>query len=179
MLELHRHYPLKAGDHKPAALRAAFEKSLSTLGVPKVRTFYLHAPDRSVLFEETLEEVDKIYREGKFEQLGLSNFAAWEVAEVVGICQRRSFVKPAIYQASRFCQTIFELQLTSLNDALRAGHVQPHLARHGARAGAVPAQVRHPHRDVQRPGWRLAYRQDHEHGQHAREGQSIRRQHVS
>ena len=30
--------------------------------------------------------------------LGLSNFAAWEVAEVYNICQERGWVKPTVYQ---------------------------------------------------------------------------------
>lgn len=32
------------------------------------------------------------------EELGLSNFMAWEVAEVVGICKRRDFILPTVYQ---------------------------------------------------------------------------------
>lgn len=32
------------------------------------------------------------------EELGLSNFMSWEVAEVVGICERRGFIKPTVYQ---------------------------------------------------------------------------------
>ena len=42
-----------------------------------------------MMFEETLEGVDKLYREGKFKVLGLSNYPAWEVAEIVGVCERR------------------------------------------------------------------------------------------
>lgn len=49
-------------------------------------------------FEETLKECNKLYKEGLFEQLGLSNYAAWEVAEIVGICERLELVKPSIYQ---------------------------------------------------------------------------------
>lgn len=63
-----------------------------------MRTLYLHAPDRSVPFEQTCGEVDKLYKEGKFEQFGLSNFAAWEVAEVVMTCRAKGFVQPKIYQ---------------------------------------------------------------------------------
>ena len=32
------------------------------------------------------------------EELGLSNYVAWEVAEIVGICKRRGFVVPTVYQ---------------------------------------------------------------------------------
>lgn len=60
--------------------------------------FYLHAPDRSVPFAETLEAVNELHKEGKFVQLGLSNFAAFEVAEVVITCKERGWVRPTIYQ---------------------------------------------------------------------------------
>lgn len=33
------------------------------------------------------------------EILGLSNYAAWEVAEIVGICKVNNWVQPKIYQA--------------------------------------------------------------------------------
>lgn len=32
------------------------------------------------------------------EEFGLSNYAAWEVAEIVGICRQRGFVVPTVYQ---------------------------------------------------------------------------------
>ncbi len=50
-------YPTEPGMHKPARLRATFETSLKELGVEAVDIFYLHAPDRSVPFEEILEEI--------------------------------------------------------------------------------------------------------------------------
>jgi len=59
----------------------------------------LHAPDRSVPFKDTLEECNKLFKEGKFVQLGLSNYAAWEVAEIWNIAHERGWVKPTIYQA--------------------------------------------------------------------------------
>ncbi|KAH7926385.1 Aldo/keto reductase [Leucogyrophana mollusca] len=92
-------YPVNAGDHKPEALRSTFLKSLEYLKRDKVRVLYLHAPDRSVAFEDTAREVNKLYQEGRFEIFGLSNFAAWEVAEVVGICKANGWVQPKIYQA--------------------------------------------------------------------------------
>ncbi|KAJ8487033.1 hypothetical protein ONZ51_g4431 [Trametes cubensis] len=67
-------YPVNPGDHKPAALRATFQTSLQLLAPNKVRVLYLHAPDRSVPFEET-------------------------VAEIVGICKANGWVQPKIYQA--------------------------------------------------------------------------------
>ncbi|KAJ7109329.1 Aldo/keto reductase [Mycena epipterygia] len=92
-------YPIKPGDHSPAALRSTFFASLDALNRKKVRVLYLHAPDRSVPFEETLEEMNKLYTEGYYEIFGLSNFASWEVAEVVSICKVNGWIQPKIYQA--------------------------------------------------------------------------------
>ncbi|KAB8211328.1 NADP-dependent oxidoreductase domain-containing protein [Aspergillus parasiticus] len=92
-------YPHNPGEHKPSVLREKLELSLKELGTNQVDIFYLHAPDRSVPFAETLEEVNKLHKEGKFVQLGLSNYTAFEVAEIVTLCAERGWVRPTIYQA--------------------------------------------------------------------------------
>jgi aryl-alcohol dehydrogenase-like predicted oxidoreductase len=92
-------YPYQAGVHKPDQLREHFETSLKELGTDTVDIFYLHAPDHSVPFEETLEAVNELHKEGKFVQLGLSNYAAWEVAEIYNIAKERGWIKPSIFQA--------------------------------------------------------------------------------
>ncbi|EXJ79234.1 oxidoreductase [Capronia epimyces CBS 606.96] len=92
-------HPSNPGGHKPESLRATLETSLKELGTDTVDIFYLHAPDRSVPFEDTLRECDALFKEGKFVQLGLSNYAAWEVAEIWNIANERHWVKPTIYQA--------------------------------------------------------------------------------
>lgn len=91
-------YPFEAGIHKPETLRKYFETSLKELQTDCVDIFYLHAADRSVPFAETLEECNKLHKEGKFVQLGLSNFTAFEVAEVTTMCAHRGWVRPSIYQ---------------------------------------------------------------------------------
>lgn len=92
-------YPQYPGAHKASDLRANLETSLKELQTNTVDIFYLHAPDRSVPFAETLEEVNKLHKEGKFVQLGLSNYTAFEVAEIVTLCTERGWVRPTIYQA--------------------------------------------------------------------------------
>jgi len=92
-------FPVNPGDHSPTKLRATFTTSLTKLAPRKVRVLYLHAPDRSVPFEETLREVNALYNEGLFEIFGLSNFAAWEVSEIAVICRKNGWVEPKIYQA--------------------------------------------------------------------------------
>ncbi|KAF2818754.1 aflatoxin B1 aldehyde reductase member 2 [Ophiobolus disseminans] len=92
-------YPTEPGTHKPEKLKELFSTSLKELDTDTVDIFYLHAPDHSTPFEETLSAVNELHKQGKFVQLGLSNFAAWEVAEVYNICKERGYVKPTIYQA--------------------------------------------------------------------------------
>ncbi|KAF2735583.1 aflatoxin B1 aldehyde reductase member 2 [Polyplosphaeria fusca] len=92
-------YPYEAGIHAPDKLKAHFATSLEELGTESVDIFYLHAPDRSVPFEQTLQAVNDLHKEGKFVHLGLSNYAAWEVAEIWNIAHERGWVKPTIYQA--------------------------------------------------------------------------------
>lgn len=92
-------YPKYVGAHKPNVLREQLETSLKELRTNQVDIFYLHAPDRSVPFAETLEAVNQLHKEGKFVQLGLSNYTAFEVAEIVTLCNERGWVRPTIYQA--------------------------------------------------------------------------------
>ncbi|KAH7924134.1 Aldo/keto reductase [Leucogyrophana mollusca] len=90
--------PQAPGDHSSERLRAAVEKSARALAPHKIRVFYLHAPDRSVSYEETLRGVNELYKEGFFEEFGLSNFYSWEVAEFVGIAKANNWVRPTVYQ---------------------------------------------------------------------------------
>lgn len=92
-------YPSEPGFHAAETLRTKFTESLKALQTDSVDIFYLHAADRSVPFAETLEAVDVMYKEGKFRQLGLSNYTAFEVAEIVSWCHHRGWVRPTIYQA--------------------------------------------------------------------------------
>ncbi|KAJ7302669.1 NADP-dependent oxidoreductase domain-containing protein [Mycena albidolilacea] len=84
--------------HSPADLRKALKDSLVALKTDKLYMFYLHGPDRTVPFEDTLREVNKIHTEGVFERFGLSNFQSWEVAQVCEICKRNGWVMPTVYQ---------------------------------------------------------------------------------
>ncbi|OTB07510.1 hypothetical protein M426DRAFT_71632 [Hypoxylon sp. CI-4A] len=92
-------YPTQPGIHSADKLKSTFETSLRELGTDSVDIFYLHAPDRTVPFSETIKAADDLYKEGKFRHLGLSNYAAWEVAEIWNIANERGYVKPTVYQA--------------------------------------------------------------------------------
>ncbi|KAL7930438.1 NADP-dependent oxidoreductase domain-containing protein [Trichoderma chlorosporum] len=91
-------YPLSPGQHTATNLRKDLETSLAALGATSVDIYYLHSADRSVPFTETLEATNALYKEGKFKKLGLSNYSAFEIAEIVMLCQARGWVQPTIYQ---------------------------------------------------------------------------------
>jgi aryl-alcohol dehydrogenase-like predicted oxidoreductase len=74
-----------AGDHSPlsaSGLRASVEGSLSRLQTDHIDLFYLHQPDRAASLVETLGTVAEPVAEGKIGALGVSNYAAWQIAEI-------------------------------------------------------------------------------------------------
>ncbi|KAJ9137482.1 Aflatoxin b1-aldehyde reductase [Pleurostoma richardsiae] len=88
----------KAYTHKPETLKAALKESLAALNTEKVDMWYLHAPDRNTPYEDTLREVNNLYKEGYFRRFGISNYAAWEVAQICEICIRNGWKRPDAYQ---------------------------------------------------------------------------------
>ncbi|KAK7031734.1 Aldo/keto reductase [Favolaschia claudopus] len=86
------------GTHSPEDLRKFLMMSLKALNTDKLEMWYLHGPDRTVPYEVTLKAVDELYREGHFKRFGISNYMAWEVAEIVGICKQHGYIQPCAYQ---------------------------------------------------------------------------------
>ncbi|KAJ7192922.1 aflatoxin B1-aldehyde reductase [Mycena pura] len=91
-------YPLAPGDHSVAKLKESYKKSVESLKGIKIRVLYLHAPDRATPFVETLEVIDELYKEGKFEMFGLSNYRTYEVAEIVTLCRANGWIAPSVYE---------------------------------------------------------------------------------
>jgi aflatoxin B1 aldehyde reductase len=80
------------------SIRMQVNTCLDRLKVSKVEIMYLHAPDHNTPLEVTLEVLNKLHKEGKFNQLGLSNYSSWLVAEVVNLCKANNWIKPTVYQ---------------------------------------------------------------------------------
>uniref|UniRef100_A0A673FVI4 Aflatoxin B1 aldehyde reductase member 4-like n=1 Tax=Sinocyclocheilus rhinocerous TaxID=307959 RepID=A0A673FVI4_9TELE len=83
---------------KPESVRNQLETSLKRLRTQCVELFYLHAPDHQNPIQDTLQACNQLHKEGKFKQLGLSNYASWEVAEIYCICKHNNWVLPTVYQ---------------------------------------------------------------------------------
>ena len=80
------------------AARLQLNESLRRMNLDRVDIAYLHFPDPATHVESVLEAMDDLHRQGKFTELGLSNFPAWMVADVWNICDRRGWVKPTVFQ---------------------------------------------------------------------------------
>jgi len=84
--------------HAPEDLRKHLMASLKALNAESLEMWYLHAPDHSVPYDVTLKAVNDLHKEGYFKRFGISNFASWEVAEIVGICKANGYIQPTAYQ---------------------------------------------------------------------------------
>ncbi|KAK3807046.1 MAG: Aldo/keto reductase [Benniella sp.] len=91
-------WPTASGAHDAENLKKTFRESLVALKADKVDIFYLHAPDYSTPFEETIQAVDELYREGRFDRFGLSNYTAWQVTLIHQLCKQKGYVLPTVYQ---------------------------------------------------------------------------------
>ena len=74
-----------------AAMRKAIDASLERLGTDYVDIYYLHQPDYSTPIEETLETMEELVRAGKVRFPATSNYAAWQIAEILWICEKRGY----------------------------------------------------------------------------------------
>lgn len=65
------------------------KRSLKALNAKKVNMWYLHGPDRTTPYIDTLHEVNNLYKEGCFDKFAISNYMAWEVAQICEIYDAR------------------------------------------------------------------------------------------
>ncbi len=91
-------HPGNGGGLSRKALRLQLETSLKRLDTEAVDLLYLHQPDHQTPIEETLETCRELQEQGKFHELGLSNYAAWQVADIHHVCLRNKYPLPAVYQ---------------------------------------------------------------------------------
>lgn len=80
-----------------AAYRQVSE-SLERMKLSSVDTVYLHFPDPATAVEDVLSAMADLHDQGKYRELGLSNFPAWMVADVWHICASHGWVKPTVFE---------------------------------------------------------------------------------
>jgi aryl-alcohol dehydrogenase-like predicted oxidoreductase len=94
-------------------LLSAVEASLKRLDTDYIDIYYLHAPDYDTRPEETLETMSGLVRAGKIRYIGVSNHAAWQIADMLAVCDRRSLVMPVV------TQNVYNLITRGLEDELK------------------------------------------------------------
>jgi len=90
--------PRVTGTLDAASIRTQLDESLSRLHCDSVDLLYLHFPDPATPIHETLKACAELHSEGKFNRLGLSNYAASEVVEICQLCNENNWPRPAVYQ---------------------------------------------------------------------------------
>lgn len=99
----------KAGSHvdqadpalaglKRKALQHAVDGSLRRLGVDQIDVFYLHRPDWNTPIEETLEALADLVAAGKIRHVGQSNFAAWQITQMIYLARANGWPEIRISQ---------------------------------------------------------------------------------
>lgn len=81
-----------------AAISKALEASLRRLQTDYLDVYYLHWPDYQVPIEETLKAMDEAVCSGKVRYTAVSNYAAWQVAEIHCIASKKGYARPFISQ---------------------------------------------------------------------------------
>lgn len=80
------------------SILSAIDASLQRLGTDYVDIYYLHTPDYDTSIEETMETMDSLVKAGKIRYIGVSNYAAWQIADILALCDKRGYVAPVITQ---------------------------------------------------------------------------------
>ena len=77
---------------------AAIDESLGRLGTDYVDVYYLHVPDRATPIEESLDAMAALLESKKVRAWGVSNYASWEILEMMHLADARKMPRPVISQ---------------------------------------------------------------------------------
>ena len=102
----------------------ACEASLRRLRTDRIDVFYLHHSDLGAPYEETLEALDRLVRDGKVHYVGVSNFEAWQLGWLMALGAERSLARVTVVQPRyNLLNRIYERDLLPLCRAAGIGVV--------------------------------------------------------
>lgn len=110
--------PRTSGKLDADAAYKQVNESLNRLRLFSVDTIYLHFPDPATPVESVLSAMADLHDQGKYKELGLSNFPAWMVADVWHICDKHGWVKPTVFEG--IYNPLTRKAEVELNDCLNA-----------------------------------------------------------
>lgn len=82
----------------PERLVAACDESRARLETDVLDVYYLHVPDHGTPIERTLDGVQALLDTKKIRAWGVSNYASWQILEMIHLANARSMPKPRIAQ---------------------------------------------------------------------------------
>lgn len=82
----------------PAAIRRGIDESLKRLKTDYLDLYYLHFPDYKVPIEDTLRVLEELVQAGKVRWIGTSNYASWQVCEILNLSAHYRYKAPMIAQ---------------------------------------------------------------------------------
>lgn len=71
----------------------SIDQSLSRLKTDRIDLYFIHHFDPLTPMEETLRALDDLVRQGKVLYLGVSNWAAWQIAKALGISAKEGLAR--------------------------------------------------------------------------------------
>ncbi|GIZ48275.1 hypothetical protein CKM354_001134300 [Cercospora kikuchii] len=81
-------------------LAAGIDESLALLKTNKVDVYHLHTPDDQTPIEETVDTIQELHRQGKFERFGLSNYLPEDVRKIHAYAKSTGGIVPTVYQGN-------------------------------------------------------------------------------
>jgi aryl-alcohol dehydrogenase-like predicted oxidoreductase len=89
--------PDQSGLSRTAIMRAV-EESLQRLQTDYLDIYYFHQPDNDVPLEESLAAMDELVKAGKVRYPASSNYASWQVGQMLSIAKQKNHQPAAIAQ---------------------------------------------------------------------------------
>ena len=80
----------------------ALESSLKRLQVEHIDLYQIHGFDQITPIEETLRALETVVQQGKVRYIGVSNWAAWQIAKAVGISNQFNLARFASLQGASY-----------------------------------------------------------------------------
>lgn len=77
----------------------AVKASLKRIGTDHIDLYQMHGFDPATPVEETLRALDDLVRQGHVRYIGVSNWAAWQVSQALGVADRLQLARFQSYQS--------------------------------------------------------------------------------
>ncbi len=130
----------------PAQIRRAIEESLARLSTDFVDLYYLHVPDPKTPVESSVEAITGLVAAGKALTWGVSNYASWQILEMLVYCDAHRLPHPLV------AQQLYNLLIRQLDlEYLRfAAKYRLHTTVYNPLAGGLLSGRYHPGSEVTR-----------------------------